>query len=144
MDSGWWTGAGVAGGWIGGAVSSWLKFRGEKDTAKATTAAAQVGHDQAAFEGYKELVEDYREEIQRLHRGHDSLRADHDQCQSRLLAAETEAKSLRLQLEDMQREMNGAHRDLEDLRSDVIALRGLVVTQVMAEAERNGDPKEKP
>lgn len=109
MDGGAWGAGGLAAGALGGFFTAWFRYR----TAKAETV---IHHDTAAFEGYDELVTHYRQELERLEVGMTSLRKDHSECQSRLSAAE---------------------RDLDDLRGDLNVLKGLVVTQIQAEADRD-------
>lgn len=113
MDGGVWGAAGLAAGAIGGFLTAWLRYR----TAKAETV---VHHDTAAFEGYDELVGHYRAELERLEHGMTALRTEHAECQSRLAAAE---------------------RDLDDLRGDLNVLKGLVVTQIQAEADKDQGAK---
>ena len=92
-----------------GFITAWLRYRSD-------SAETVVHHDTAAFEGYDELVTHYRSELVRLETAMSALRADHEQCQVRLAATE---------------------RDLDDLRGDLNVLRGLVVTQIQAEADKD-------
>lgn len=104
-----WAVVGGLSAFLGGFVTAWLRYR-------ASQAEVVVHHDTAAFEGYDELVTHYRAELQRIEANFATLRQDHAECQRRLTDAE---------------------RDLDDLRGDLNVLKGLVVTQIQAEAEKD-------
>jgi chromosome segregation ATPase len=100
---------------VGGWVSAWLKFHQNQDSSVVAHEAVHVQQESVAVAGLRDLVVEYREQLNYLRADVLELKSEHANCQRQLAAA---------------------HNELADLRGNLTVLQGLVVTQIESEANR--------